>query len=174
MCVYGVVLINILVLQFGPPKQKFLAPPLLVSNDDPQVRALLFSKKGTVEVDFKGNQIRWFPSGSPPQPTRKWWRLHSFIFCISILSQLIELVERVVGLLGSHLVPLIPNRPHSENKQNRVPLVLKHPCHELAEAGKSLLVSKTPCIVQPLNAIQLFATLNHMHNIFIIFLAAIT
>ena len=28
MCVYGVVLINILVLQLGPPKQKFLAPPL--------------------------------------------------------------------------------------------------------------------------------------------------
>ena len=30
MCVYGVVLINILVLQLGPPKQKFLAPPLPV------------------------------------------------------------------------------------------------------------------------------------------------
>ena len=30
MCVYGVVLINILVLQLGPPKQKFLAPPLSV------------------------------------------------------------------------------------------------------------------------------------------------
>ena len=30
MCVYGVVLINILVLQLGPPKQKFLAPPLAV------------------------------------------------------------------------------------------------------------------------------------------------
>ena len=29
MCVYGVVLINILVLQLGPPKQKFLAPPLV-------------------------------------------------------------------------------------------------------------------------------------------------
>ena len=28
VCVYGVVLINILVLQLGPPKQKFLAPPL--------------------------------------------------------------------------------------------------------------------------------------------------
>ena len=29
MCVYEVVLINILVLQLGPPKQKFLAPPLV-------------------------------------------------------------------------------------------------------------------------------------------------
>ena len=29
MCVYGVVLINILVLQLGPPKQKFQAPPLV-------------------------------------------------------------------------------------------------------------------------------------------------
>ena len=28
MCVYGIVFINILVLQLGPPKQKFLAPPL--------------------------------------------------------------------------------------------------------------------------------------------------
>ena len=30
MCVYEVVLINILVLQLGPPKQKFLAPPLTI------------------------------------------------------------------------------------------------------------------------------------------------
>ena len=30
MCVYEVVLINILVLQLGPSKQKFLAPPLLL------------------------------------------------------------------------------------------------------------------------------------------------
>ena len=33
MCVYGVVLINILVLQLGPPKQKFLAPPLHLSTE---------------------------------------------------------------------------------------------------------------------------------------------
>ena len=32
MCVYGVVLINILVLQLSPPKQKFLAPSLHVNN----------------------------------------------------------------------------------------------------------------------------------------------
>ena len=32
MCVYGVVLINILVLQLGPLKQKFLAPPLVTVN----------------------------------------------------------------------------------------------------------------------------------------------
>ena len=29
MCMYGVVLINILVLQLGLPKQKFLAPPIM-------------------------------------------------------------------------------------------------------------------------------------------------
>ena len=34
MCVYGVVLINILVLQLGPPKQKFLAPPLSTSHNN--------------------------------------------------------------------------------------------------------------------------------------------
>jgi len=38
MCVYGVVLINILVLQLGPPKQKFLAPPLTTTDHEPEPR----------------------------------------------------------------------------------------------------------------------------------------
>ena len=32
MCVWRVILINILVLQLDPPKQKFLAPPLLTKQ----------------------------------------------------------------------------------------------------------------------------------------------
>ena len=51
--------------------------------------------------------------------------------------------------------------------------MLKHPCHELAEVGKTPLVLKSPYTIHPPNTIQLLATLNHKPNIFINFLAVI-
>ena len=54
MCVYGVVLINILVLQLGPPKQKFLAPPLIIMIIFINIRYLLtiFMSFYTLVWDF--------------------------------------------------------------------------------------------------------------------------
>ena len=56
MCVYGVVLINILVLQLGPPKQKFLAPPL----------AICFQLSKLVNWKYV-ESIRWLASFDTPK-----------------------------------------------------------------------------------------------------------
>ena len=79
-----------------------------------------------------------------------------------------------MGLLGSHLVPLVPNGPNGEGKQDRVPLVFENPGQELAETREASLVSKTPSIIHSLNSVQLLAAPHCMHNVLIFFLASIT
>ena len=62
MCVYGVVLINILVLQLGPPKQKFLAPPLLASY--------ALEIKGNAKHEYRALTGKVKANNAPPIPAQ--------------------------------------------------------------------------------------------------------
>ena len=106
MCVWGVVLINILMLHLGPPKQKFLTSPLHLPNTSWTLTFLYMQLCMAAEVILQIVTLNLLPLRARMPPLH--WLNYSFIssrslnylsykFCMTIFFQPIQWSDKSTG-----------------------------------------------------------------------------